>query len=92
MYNYITCPYVKSYTQYKNVFSNRLPEKLLVEEIEFKQNTVLSKKKKKPVFEDISVLMCIDAWEERRRQTGKYNNCPKLVSEYLNQDNKVYHS
>lgn len=46
MYNYITCPYVKSYTQYKNVFSNRLPEKLLVEEIEFKQNTVLSKKKK----------------------------------------------
>lgn len=83
MYNYITCSYVKSYTQYKNVFSNRLPEKLLVEEIEFKQ---------KPVFEDISVLMCTDAWEERSRQTGKCNNCLKLVNEYLNQDNKVFHS
>lgn len=44
MYNYITRSYVKSYTQYKNVFSNRLSEKLLVEEIEFKQNIILSKK------------------------------------------------
>lgn len=65
MYNYITRSYVKSYTQYKNVFSNRLSEKLLVEEIEFKQNIILSKK---TVFEYISVLMCTQMTGKKETQ------------------------